>query len=76
MPSVTYGVYTGISYHKHSLCSHSHYGICRVMTFVLLITLACCPDVRRASPINFIILALFVSIIIFLKLLSLCVIYV
>lgn len=30
-----------------------------VMTFVCLIALACCPDVRRKSPLNFIMLGIF-----------------
>lgn len=30
-----------------------------ILTFVCLITLACCPDVRRKSPLNFIFLGIF-----------------
>lgn len=30
-----------------------------VMTFIIIIVLACCPDVRRQWPVNFIMLALF-----------------
>ena len=38
-----------------------------IATFVVLIVLACCPDVRRSFPINFILLGVFVSINLFFR---------
>ena len=46
---------------KEPFSHSSNHLFFRVLTFVLLIALACCPNVRRSYPTNFILLSLFVS---------------
>lgn len=51
-----------LEYLHVSLLFEMNIAFLRILTFVILIVLACCPDFRRQSPLNMVLLVAFVSI--------------